>query len=93
VPPDDAPARLKSRIYSAVVAQMAGSGSLLDLTESRKAGAELCVFETALTVVAAGTHVTTMNPCRICHARILGERMDNAPIFWPGCPYASFHHG
>jgi hypothetical protein len=34
-----------------------------------------------------------MNPCRICHARILGERLEKAPIFWPGCPYSEFHKG
>jgi hypothetical protein len=86
-----APARLKSRIYSALVARMAESGPLLDLAESKEA--RLCVFENALTVLPLGTGVRSMNPCRICHARVLGERMENAPIFWPGCPYSEFHHG
>jgi hypothetical protein len=34
-----------------------------------------------------------MNPCRVCHARVLGERLERAPIFWPGCPYSEFHNG
>ena len=91
--PERAPARLKSRIYSALVARMAESGSLLDLVETKTSGARLCVFETALTVLPGGTNVSSMNPCRICHARVLGERMEHAPIFWPGCPYSEFHHG
>jgi hypothetical protein len=88
-----APATLKSRIYSALVARMAESGPLLDLADIKLSGGRLCVFETALTVLPLGTSVTSMNPCRICHARVLGERKENAPIFWPGCPYSEFHHG
>jgi hypothetical protein len=91
--PERAPARLKSRTYSALVARMAESGSLLDLAESKDAGGQLCVFETALTVLPPGANLSSMNPCRICHARILGERMEHAPIFWPGCPYSEFHRG
>jgi hypothetical protein len=91
--PERAPARLKSRTYSAIVARLAESGSLLDLTQTKNAGGHLCVFETVLTVLPLGAHVGSMNPCRICHARVLGERMERAPIFWPGCPYSDFHHG
>jgi hypothetical protein len=86
-----APATLKSRVYSRVVARMAESGPLLDLVQTHKAGGRLCVFERSLTVVPFGTNIQSRNPCRICHARILGERMERAPIFWPGCPYAEFH--
>jgi hypothetical protein len=87
-----APARLRSKIYSALVARMAESGPLLDLSETQEAGGHLCVFENALTILPLGTDIRSMNPCRICHARVLGERMHRAPIFWPGCPYADFHH-
>ena len=86
-----APARLKSRLYSAIVSRMAQSGPLLDLAETKHAGGRLCVFENALTILPAGTDIRTLNPCRICHARVLGERMEHAPIFWPGCPYSDFH--
>jgi hypothetical protein len=91
VPQERAPARLKSRIYSALVARMAESGPLLDLADTKTAGARLCVFETVLTLLPPGTNVGTMNPCRICHARVMGESMEKAPIFWPGCPYSEFH--
>ena len=87
-----APARLKSKIYSALLARMAESGPLLDLSDTKQAGGHLCVFERALTELPLGTDVRSMNPCRICHARVLGERMQHAPIFWPGCPYSDFHH-
>jgi hypothetical protein len=90
--PEHAPASLESRVYSALVARMAESGSLLDLSEIRASGGRLCVFETTLTVLPLGSTISSMNPCRICHARVLGEHMEHAPIFWPGCPYAEFHN-
>ena len=88
---DPAPAILKSKVYSAILARMAESGSLLDLTETKKSGGHLCVFEHVLAAAPPGTGIQSMNPCRICHARVLGERVEHAPIFWPGCPYADFH--
>lgn len=88
-----APARLKSKVYSAIVTEMAASGVLLDLKETKRAGGRLCVFEDALTVLPLGAEIRSKNPCRICHARALGERMEHAPIFWPGCPYSEFHNG
>jgi hypothetical protein len=80
-------------VYSAVVARMAERGPLLDLADCRRAGGHLCVFEHALTILPSATGIGTMNPCRICHARALGERMEHAPIYWPGCPYSQFHNG
>ena len=88
-----APARLKSKIYSAIVMRMAGATPLLDLRETRKDGGHLCVFEQSIALLPAGTGIRSMNPCRLCHARVLGERMNHAPIFWPGCPYSEFHNG
>ena len=87
----EAPARLKARIYSALVSRMAETGPLLGLDETKACGGRLCIFEE---VVAAlpGERVGSMNPCRVCHARVLGERLDHAPIFWPGCPYSEFHN-
>jgi hypothetical protein len=93
VPHDPAPARLKSKIYSALVARMAEEGSLLGLAATKAAGARLCVFENALTLLPLGASIQSMNPCRVCHARVMGERMEHAPIFWPGCPYSEFHNG
>ena len=93
VAPERAPARLKSKVYSAVVARMAEDGPLLHLDDTKRAGGRLCVFEHALTFVPFGGDLGAKNPCRICHARLLGERVDHAPIFWPGCPYSEFHNG
>ena len=87
-----ASANLKSSIYSALVARMAEAGPLLDLRSTKDAGGHLCVFENALAALPLGTDLHARNPCRICHARVLGERMAHAPIFWPGCPYAEFHN-
>jgi len=89
--PARAPARLKARIYSALVNRMAETGALRTLAASKADGGRLCVFEEAVALLPAGAG--SKNPCRICHARVLGERLERAPIFWPGCPYAEFHHG
>ena len=90
---DRAPAHLKSKVYSSIVTNMAQSGPLLDLRNVKDAGGHLCVFEHALTMLPVGAGVGSRNPCRICHARVLGERLEHAPIFWPGCPYSEFHNG
>jgi hypothetical protein len=92
-PPERAPARVTSRVYSAVVAAMAESGALLDLRRTKDAGGRLCVFEEIVAILPLGTDLQSRNPCRVCHARVLGERLDRAPIFWPGCPYSEFHNG
>jgi hypothetical protein len=86
-----APARLKSKIYSALIARLSSRGRLLSLAGVKGGGRQLCVFEHAIAALPLGERVGSMNPCRICHARVLGERLDAAPIFWPGCPYADFH--
>jgi hypothetical protein len=88
-----APARLKSKIYSAMLSRLAESGPLEDLLRTKAAGGHLCVFENTLTMLPIGPELLSKNPCRVCHARVLGERMDRAPIFWPGCPYSEFHKG
>ena len=88
-----APARLKARIYSAMVMQMASGGRLLSLSATKADGRALCIFEDLVAGWPIGDYVKGRNPCRVCHARVLGERMDHAPIFWPGCPYSDFHNG
>jgi hypothetical protein len=90
---EPAAATLRSKVYSSVVKAMARSGPLLDLREIKEAGGHLCVFEHAIAILPIASGVRSMNPCRICHARALGERLEHAPIFWPGCPYSEFHHG
>ena len=88
-----ASARLKSKIYSALVSRLAEEGPLLDLEQTKQAGGHLCVFERTLTLLPSASGVAAMNPCRVCHARVLGEHLDHAPIFWPGCPYSEFQNG
>jgi len=86
-----ASARLKARIYSALVQRQQQSGPLRSLTETKAEGRRLCVFEHAWTITTVGERMKRLNLCRVCHARLLGERMEKAPIYWPGCPYADFH--
>jgi hypothetical protein len=90
-PPERAPARLKSQIYSALVSKQAETGPLLSLAATKAAGSGLCVFEHGVVALPLGERIGSMNPCRVCHARVLAERVDHAPIFWPHCPYAHFH--
>jgi hypothetical protein len=89
--PAPAPARLKARIYSALVKQLAETGPLLSLAATKAAGGGLCVFEEAIALLPVGEQIGSMNPCRVCHARVLAEHVDHAPIFWPHCRYAEFH--
>lgn len=84
-----APARLKARLYSALVSEQAAHGPLRALEASKADGRPLCVFENLLLVVP-DARVTSMNPCRVCHARVLAERFESPPIFWPHCPYVDF---
>ena len=86
-----APARLKARIYSALVSKLAATGPLLSLRATKSAGHGLCVFEHMVAAPLGSERVNAMNPCRVCHARVLAEHLDRAPIFWPNCPYAEFH--
>ena len=90
---DRAPAHLKSKVYSSLVTSMAQSGPLLDLKDVKDGGGHLCVFEQAIAMLPIEAGVRSTNPCRICHARVLGERLEHPPIFWPGCPYSEFHDG
>ena len=89
--PARAPARLKAKIYSALVNHLSETGPLLSLAATKAAGSGLCVFEQAISSLPIGERIGSMNPCRVCHARVLAERVDHAPIFWPHCPYAGFH--
>jgi 2-hydroxychromene-2-carboxylate isomerase len=84
-----APASLKSRVYSAMVTKLAERGPLRTLPATKAAGRDLCVFEHLL---CAFPHerLTSMNPCRVCHARLLAERFESPPIYWPHCPYVEF---
>lgn len=89
--PDRAPARLKAKIYSGLISRLSETGRLLSLTATKAGGAGLCVFEETVAALPLGEQIGSVNPCRVCHARILAERLEHAPIFWPHCPYSEFH--
>jgi hypothetical protein len=89
---DTAPARLKSRIYSTLMQRETRTGPLRDISETESAGRRLCVFEKLVEISPAGTAFKSLNYCRVCHARILAEHLEKAPIYWPHCPYSAFHH-
>lgn len=90
VPVEAAPARLKSTIYSALMQSQTASGELLSLPECKADGRALCVFEEIVQIAPVGRTIQSVNYCRVCHARVLAERLDEAPIYWSGCPYVSF---
>lgn len=89
-PAERAPSRLKSRIYSALLRRQAQSGPLLSLSQTRAEGRGLCVFEKMACLAPTSERVKSFNLCNVCHARLLAERVENAPIFWGHCPYVRF---
>jgi hypothetical protein len=87
-----APSRLKSRIYSALVRRQAEDGPLLSLSAVKEGGHCLCVFEQLVQIAPVGDSVKSLNYCRVCHARLMAENMEGAPVFWSGCPYTQFQN-
>ena len=87
-----APSRLKSRIYSALVSLQKQSGPLLSITETKAKSRSLCVFENLVEISPVGEDVKSLNFCRVCHARVLAESVENAPIYWRHCPYVGFQN-
>ena len=87
-----APARLKSRMYSHLVQEQASGGPLLSLSGCKANGARLCVFEELVRIIPVAEAAQSANYCRICHARVLAEHLEHAPIFWPNCPYVKFQN-
>ena len=63
---------------------------LASLTESAVCGHKLCVFEQIVRISPVGENAKALNICRVCHARLLAENMNKAPIYWNGCPYVQF---
>ena len=65
-------------------------GSLRVLSETKADGRGLCIFEDTVRIVSRSPRLQSFQYCKVCHARVLAERFDNAPIWWPNCPYAEF---
>ncbi len=81
---------LKAKIYSALVRRQTASGPLLSLTETKAGGRGLCFFEDSVRALPLGKKTKSLNLCSVCHARILAERFEKPPIYWPNCPYVGF---
>ncbi len=84
------PSHLKASIYSALVRRQQESGPLLSLSETKLAARGLCVFEKLVQILPVRERAKSFNCCSICHARVLAETMENAPIYWGNCPYVGF---
>jgi hypothetical protein len=87
-----APSRLRSRAYSALIRLQQESGPLEDVTSTKQQGHGLCVFEELVQITPLGQPVKQSFYCQVCHARVLGEQVEGAPIFWPHCPYVRFQN-
>lgn len=85
-----APSSLKARLFSALVQQQQAQGPLAGLDETVAAGYGLCVFEKIVQIAPVAKKAKSPFFCQICHARVLAEKFDNPPIFWPHCPYVAF---
>lgn len=88
-----APSALKSRIYSMLVRKQQSQGPLAPLSRTKAAGYELCVFEDLVQIAPVGERLQSFNCCSVCHARVVAERFEEPPIWWPGCPYVKFQNG
>jgi hypothetical protein len=86
------PSVLKARIFTALVRLQEEQGPLLPLDECRRQGSSLCVFESLVAIAPISQELKRKNPCEVCHARVLAEHIENAPIYWPGCPYVRFQN-
>lgn len=86
------PARLKSKVYSALIRRMEASGPLLSVGRTETTHG-LCVFEKLVEIAPLAGPLQTFNACAICHARVLAERFDRPPIYWKNCPYVNFKNG
>lgn len=88
-----APARLKSRLYSALIRRQQESGPLASLAVTKALGRGLCVFEELVRISPVGEKGRSFNYCQVCHARVLAETVEKAPIYWKHCPYVDFQEG
>jgi hypothetical protein len=81
-----APSRLQSRIYTELMRLQASGGPILTILQTPR----LCVFEEGMRLAPVPERLRQMNYCMICHARVLAEHFEDAPIFWTNCPYVRF---
>lgn len=82
--------RLKSRIYSALMSAEAAQGPLASLNACEEHGRPLCLWERLVQISPVPETIKSLNHCYFCHARLLAEHVEGAPLPWRGCPYAAF---
>jgi len=87
-----APSCLKSRLYSRLIEEQELDGPLASLKDTVAAGRGLCVFEKLIEILPAQANIQSFQYCTVCHARVAGERIENAPIYWANCPYCEFQN-
>lgn len=87
---EPAPSFLKARLYSSLVRKQQESGPLASLDASASAGYDVCIFEKLVQIAPLPDSATSPFFCRVCHARVLAEHLENPPIFWAHCPYVQF---
>ena len=87
-----APSCLKSRVYSRLIEAQQTEAPLLGLKDTAAAGRGLCVFEKLIEILPAGASLQNFQYCSVCHARVAGEKIENAPIYWANCPYCEFQN-
>ena len=85
-----APSSLKARLYSALIRKQQETGPLASLEQLVSAGHDVCVFEKLVQIAPVSNSAKSPFFCEVCHARVLAEHFDHAPIFWGGCPYVKF---
>ena len=88
--PSRVSSRLKSRIYSALMSAAAAQGPLASLHACEEHGRPLCLWERLVQISPVPETIKSRNHCYLCHARLLAEHVDGAPLPWRGCPYAAF---
>lgn len=86
---DQAPHRLQARIYSALIAEQQSTGPLRSLPDTKASGNGLCVFEELVRIAPVPAPQKQAFICWRCHARVLAENLEQAPIWWPHCPYSA----
>ena len=87
--PPQASTRLKSKLYTALLQEAEQTAPLRSIDKSKQAGYGLCWWEKAMHEIPSET-VGRFNHCRVCHARFVGELVEDAPLPWDHCPYAAF---
>lgn len=87
-----APSCLKSQIYSRLILEQEQDGPLLGLKETAAAGRALCVYEKLIEILPQQPALQSFQYCKVCHARVAGENIENAPIYWAHCPYCEFQN-